>query len=140
MYFKKNPHINEDNLIYVNNNFKKAPKNVRYAWQQYMLNRDKLPSDYINTRTCVDQPLKSSASDNTAKVLQITTTIISILAFLINLCCMLNNEQANGSSELYFDKANSMNALGWLYVFIIPCLIFIPIGRIKRGINPLQPC
>jgi len=124
-YFKKNPQINEDNLIYVNNSFKKAPKNVRYAWQQYMLNRDKLPSDYINTRTCVDQPLKSSAHDNTSKVLQITTTIIAILSFVINLCCMLNNEQANGSTELYFDKANSMNALGWLYVFIIPCLIYI---------------
>ena len=124
-YFKKNPQINEDNLIYVNNTFKRAPKNVRYAWQQYMLNRDKLPSDYINTRTCVDQPLKSSASENNSKVLQITTTIIAILAFVINLCCMLNNEQANGSTELYFDKANSMNALGWLYVFIIPCLIFV---------------
>lgn len=124
-YFKKNPQINEDNLIYVNNTFKRAPKNVRYAWQQYMLNRDKLPSDYINTRSCVDQPLKSSAHDNTSKVLHITTAIIAILSFIINLCCMLNNEQANGSTELYFDKANSMNALGWLYVFIIPCLIYI---------------
>jgi len=124
-YFKKNPQINEDNLIFVNNTFKKAPKNLRYSWQQYMLNRDKLPSDYINTRTCVDQPLKSSAHDNTSKVLQITTVMIAIATFIINLCCMLNNEQANGSTELYFNQANSMNALGWLYVFIIPCLIYL---------------
>jgi len=125
-YFKRVPQINEDNLIYVNNSFKKAPKNVRYAWQQYMLNRDKIPSDYINTRTCLDQPLKSSAHDNTSKVLQISSLIVSLLAFIINLACMLNYEQQNGSTNLRIDPQNSsMTALGWLYVFLVPVLIYI---------------
>ena len=32
-YFKKNPFINEDNLVEVNNRFKQVPKTLRYWWQ-----------------------------------------------------------------------------------------------------------
>jgi len=106
-YFKRVPQINEDNLIYVNNSFKKAPKNVRYAWQQYMLNRDKIPSDYINTRTCLDQPLKSSAHDNTSKVLQISSLIVSLLAFIINLACIEPRAKGNRSEFLAIHKHKS---------------------------------
>ena len=101
--------------MYVNNKFKKAPKNVRYAWQQYMLNRDKLPSDYINTRTCIDQPLKSSSAENTARILNITTVIIAILAFLANLINTLGMEQV---STLNWE-INHANIAAWLYIMIL---------------------
>lgn len=120
-YFKRNPHITEDNLIFVNNKFKKAPKNVRYAWQQYMLNRDRIPSDYINTRTCIDQPLKSSSAENTAKILHISTIIIAVLSFIANLVCVLSNEQAN----TFEWTTNNNGILSWIYIFTIPCLIYI---------------
>lgn len=121
-YFKKNSHITEDNLMFVNNKFKKAPKNVRYAWQQYMLNRDKLPSDYINTRTCLDQPLKSSSAENTAKILNITTVIIALLAFVANIINFLGMEQV---SDVINWEINHNNIASWLYIFTIPCLVYI---------------
>lgn len=124
-YFKKNPHINEDNLIYVNNCFKKAPKNMRYAWQQYMLNRDKVPSEYMNTEVCVDQPIKSSAHDNTSKILHMLTIIISILAFVGGLTYLRYMEDATASTNLDVGNNYMSSTLAWIVVFIIPLLIYI---------------
>ena len=123
-YFKRNPHINDDNLIYVNNCFKKAPKNMRYAWQQYMLNRDKLPSEYINTEVCIDQPIKSSAHDNTSKILHMLTTIISILAFVAGLVFVRFREDP--TSKAGFDAQSYMgSSYGWILVFVLPLLTYI---------------
>lgn len=124
-YFKKNPQINDDNLIYVNNCFKKAPKNMRYAWQQYMLNRDKLPSEYINTEVCVDQPTKSSAHDNTSKILQMLTTIIAILAFVGGLVFVRYAEDPTSGVKLDLTGGSIMNSLAWIIVLILPLLIYI---------------
>lgn len=123
-YFKKNPHITEENLMLVNNKFKKAPKNIRYAWQQYMLNRDKLPSEYINTHVCLDQPLKASGHDNTTKVLQISTVILAVVAFIANLICALSLEQNQGTIDL-INAENKNSITAWIYLFTIPCLIYI---------------
>ncbi len=122
-YFKRNPHINDDNLIYVNNCFKKAPKNMRYAWQQYMLNRDKLPSEYINTEVCIDQPIKSSAHDNTSKILHMLTTIISILAFVAGLVFL--NWREDPGSKIGFDGNYMSSSYAWIIVFILPLLTYI---------------
>lgn len=84
-YFAHNPYINEDNIVEVNAKFKKVPHSFRYAWQQFMLNRDKLPSDYINTVNCLDQPLKASSHSNTATVCNIFTIIIAGIALFVGL-------------------------------------------------------
>ncbi len=84
-YFAKNPYINDDNIVEVNERFKRVPHSFRYAWQQFMLNRDKLPSDYINSVTCLDQPLKASAHSNSATVCQMFTIIIAGFALFIGL-------------------------------------------------------
>jgi len=123
-YFKRNPHINDDNLIYVNNCFKKAPKNMRYAWQQYMLNRDKLPSEYINTEVCIDQPIKSSAHDNTSKILHMLTTIISILAFVAGLVFVRFSEDPTTKAG-FSSSAFMGTSYAWLIVFVLPLLTYI---------------
>ncbi len=84
-YFSKTPYINEENIVEVNNKFKKVPHSFRYAWQQFMLNRDKLPSDYLNTVSCLDQPLKSSSYRNSATVCNIFTYIIATIALFVGL-------------------------------------------------------
>lgn len=59
----KNQTINESNLIEFNNLIKekRSPKILRKHWQQYMLYRDKLPSEYISAYNCIDKPLKTSS-------------------------------------------------------------------------------
>ena len=126
-YFKRNPHITEENLMFVNNRFKNAPKNIRYAWQQYMLNRDKLPSEYINTRTCLDQPLKSSGHDNTSKALSIATAIVAVVTFIFNLAAVLSIE-VDGSPVITFENSK-LGVATLIYLLTIPCLVYI-IGSI----------
>ena len=87
-YFKKNPFINEDNLVEVNNKFKQVPKTLRYSWQEYMLNRDRQPSEYINSVSCIDQPTRSSAYKNIANTVLFLTIMISALTILFNLACV----------------------------------------------------
>ena len=77
-YFENNPQITEDNIVEINNRFKRVPKNMRYAWQQYMLNRDKVPSEYMTANVCIDQPLKASAHHNASKVLSTFTVVFAI--------------------------------------------------------------
>ena len=47
-YLYEVQYINESNLIEFNNMMKRVPKTLRYHWQQYMLNRDKAPSEYMS--------------------------------------------------------------------------------------------
>lgn len=84
-YFKKNPFINEDNLVEVNNKFKQVPKILRYSWQEYMLNRDRQPSEYINSVTCIDQPTRSSSYKTISNVVMFITVMVASLTMLFNL-------------------------------------------------------
>ena len=87
-YFKKNPFINEDNLVEVNQKFKQVPKTLRYCWQEYMLNRDRQPSEYINAVTCIDQPTRSSAYKNISNTVMFITIMVSVLTMLANFVCV----------------------------------------------------
>ncbi len=111
-YFRQNPYINNDNLVQVNDNFKRVPKNLRYAWQQYMLNRDKLPSEYMNTVTCLDQPLKASSHSNASKILQIVTNIFTLLTFVIGF-----------SKNAFFEGMSVLTAL--IQSLIVPVIVFV---------------
>lgn len=59
-FLSKNPYINEDSLVELNAKMKASPKALRHSWQEYMLNRDKLPSEYMDTETVIDHPSKAS--------------------------------------------------------------------------------
>ncbi|MBE5738540.1 MAG: hypothetical protein E7354_02300 [Clostridiales bacterium] len=86
-YFKKNPYINEDNLVEVNSKFKQVPKTLRHSWHEYMLNRDRQPSEYINTVSCIDQPTRSSAYKNISNTVLFITIMIAVITFFANLVC-----------------------------------------------------
>lgn len=86
-YFKKNPYINEDNLVEVNSKFKQVPKTLRHSWHEYMLNRDRQPSEYINSVSCIDQPTRSSAYKNISNTVLFITIMISVLTLFANLVC-----------------------------------------------------
>ena len=52
-FLTKNPVLTDENLVEINKKFKQVPKTFRSAWQEYVLNRDKLPSEYMSTLRCV---------------------------------------------------------------------------------------
>ncbi len=126
-YFKKNPFINEDNLVEVNNKFKQVPKTLRYSWQEYMLNRDRQPSEYINSTTCIDQPTRSSAYKNISNTVMFITIMVSVLTLLFGLVFVygapLNKYGAGegasaGETIGYFEGLLEVLMLPLFYTFI----------------------
>ena len=117
-FFAKNPNINEGTLIAFNNKMKTVPKNLRYCWQEYMLYRDKAPSDYMDVVTCVDQPLKTSSFSNAIKTASIFGTIISILSAIAFLCIFVHIDPTTGSSDTF--KVNML----W-QIAVVPLLALV---------------
>lgn len=117
-YFKKNPFINEDNLVEVNQRFKSVPKTLRYCWTEYMLNRDRQPSEYINSVTCIDQPTRSSSYKNISNTVLLITVMVSVLNLITNLIYCYGVGGAETTTGLPADTLSS-----WFLVLIVPVLI-----------------
>jgi hypothetical protein len=86
-YLEKKPFVNEENLVEFNNLMKTIPKPMRYEWQQYMLNRDKLPSNFMTQVNCIDRPFRSSSYDQTIayaqNVILIFTMLFAVIGFAL---------------------------------------------------------
>lgn len=119
-YFKKNPFINEDNLVEVNNRFKQVPKTLRYSWQEYMLNRDRQPSEYINSVTCIDQPTRSSSYKTISNVVMFITIMVATLTMLFNLACVFSAPSLSEAKEAVDTFTGFFQVLLFplLYIFI----------------------
>ena len=113
-YFKKYQYINEDNLVEVNQKFKKVPKTLRYCWHEYMLNRDRQPSEYINSVTCIDQPTRSSSYKNISNTVLFITVMVSVLNLIANLVCVYGQNEGDLPPK---------EISTWFLVLLIPCLI-----------------
>lgn len=109
-YFLKEPYVNDENLIRFNRKMKNVPKTLRYHWQEFMLNRDKAPSEYMNANNCVDQPSKASGYSNLANSIGIYTVIIAVLTFIL------------GSASYYSDLTARFNVV-YYEVWLLPVLI-----------------
>jgi len=81
----KNRNIKESNLIEFNNiiKAKSTPKILRKYWQQYMLYRDKAPSEYISSYNCIDKPLKTSSLTADIKNFSMITKFIAVISFFL---------------------------------------------------------
>lgn len=117
-YFAKNPYVNDENIVELNEKMKLVPKTLRYCWQEYMLNRDKAPSEYMNTNSCVDQPSKSSAYANTATTVGTASIIIAAITLLLGLARMANNTEIRLNPFFFevFLLPLMVVALGFLFV------------------------
>lgn len=117
-YFAKNPYINDENIVELNTRMKNVPRTLRYCWQEYMLNRDKTPSEYMNTTSCIDQPCKTSAYANTATTCGILSIIIAVLTFLMAMAKMAVDEAVRFNVFLFevLILPLLVLGLGWLFV------------------------
>lgn len=84
-YLELNPFINEDNLVEFNKLMKKIPQPMRLQWQQYMVNRDKKPSDFFTDSNCVEKPFKSSIYGSQIVTVRVGIICLSVLMVLFNL-------------------------------------------------------
>lgn len=85
-YFIDNPQINEDNLVSFNAKMKSSsvPKQLRKAWQQFVLYREGKASSYMSFENCVSTPIKNSTYTRDIKIMNTLAWILSLCAFILN--------------------------------------------------------
>lgn len=86
-YLVKHPTINKENLVEFNKIMKSwyVPKSVRLQWQNYMINRNQKPSEFLNEEKIIDKPLKASKYKTTIKFFTLFSVLIAALGFLFGL-------------------------------------------------------
>ncbi|MBQ4557751.1 MAG: hypothetical protein IJA61_00035 [Clostridia bacterium] len=121
-YLKKNPYINDDSLISLNAKMKAAPKALRHSWQEYVLNRDKLPSEYMNTETVIDHPSKASGFKTCIRICR----NLFVLAALVMAILLFSRVLARWGFEELSQIDTTTFIITSLYdVFLVPALLLI---------------
>lgn len=127
-FFIKNPYVNDDNLVVLNNMLKKVPKTLRSCWQEYMINRDKLPSEYMSIKNCLDKAERAGGYNLAITIASVISGIVISIFSLLNLA---NVVAVYGSSISVIE--------GLLRIFLLPLimisivLIFIAIFKLKQN-------
>jgi len=98
---------------------KTCPRRLAYYWQQYILYREDIPSNYISVENCIDKPLKSSGYKLNIIHLSIYSAIVAILTFLLGLA----HEGAAGDKILNTD----MIVVALMIPFIIALMLTITV-------------
>ena len=84
-YLELNPFVNEDNLVEFNKLMKHIPQPMRLQWQQYMVNRDKKPSEFFTDENCIEKPFKSSAYSSQIVAVRASLICLAVLMFVFNM-------------------------------------------------------
>ncbi|MGN1222313.1 MAG: hypothetical protein ACI4TT_03670, partial [Christensenellales bacterium] len=90
VYLESNPFINDENLVEFNKLMKKIPAPMRVQWQQYMVNRDKKPSEFFTEDNCIEKPFKASGYKNHIMAVRATFFCLSILSFIFSIGAVSN--------------------------------------------------
>ena len=81
----KNKKIDENNIVEFNSLIKRGPKRLVYYWQQYILYREGVPSNFLTEENIIEKPLKTSGWKNSIKTLGLLTAIWSAIAVIFGL-------------------------------------------------------
>src|SRR5574344_930281 len=84
LYLESNPFINDDNLVEFNKLMKRVPQSMRLAWQQFMVNRDKKPSEFFNENDCIEKPFKASGYKTQLVVVRTGIICTALLSFVFS--------------------------------------------------------
>ena len=105
--------ITKDNVKEFTNLMKKAPKRLTYNWQQYILYRDKAPSEYMSIDNIIDKPLRTSSYNLNVRNMNIITMV---WAFVVVLATFAYN---NASENTFLSPAVMLSTL------VIPFLMSV---------------
>ncbi len=75
--------ITKDNVKEFTNLMKKAPKRLTYNWQQYILYRDKAPSEYMSIDNIIDKPLRTSSYSLNIRNMNIITLVWTFVVLIV---------------------------------------------------------
>lgn len=89
----KNQTITDQNLVEFNEIMKerRTPKILRKYWQQYMLYRDKQPSEYMSTYNCIDKPVKTNSFNSNISNFKIIYKLTAFVTFFFSMFAYTGN-------------------------------------------------
>lgn len=109
--------ITKENIKEFTNLMKKAPKRLSYNWQQYILYRDKAPSNYLSVENIVDKPLKNSTYSINVR----NMNIISLAWMFIVLLATVAKNNVKETAEFTMSAFQSILVIP---LFLIVLIVF----------------
>ena len=119
-YLHANPYVNDENLVNLNAKIKQSPKELRHGWQEYVLNRDKTPSEYMTSENCIDHPSKASGYKTCIRIAKVLYIVAAVAIALIMFLRVLANYQ---DAELDIINTNSFIIRSLFDVTFLPGLL-----------------
>lgn len=121
IYLESNPFINDENLVEFNKMMKKIPYPMRVQWQQFMVNRDKKPSEFFSEENCIEKPFKVSSYKNHVGAVRTCLICVSILAFVLSCGALINVGTTNLATVLVESLLLSLALyfVGELYILFL---------------------
>lgn len=77
--------ITKDNIKEFTMLIKRAPKRLTYNWQQYILYRDKAPSEYTSVENLIEKPLRTSSYSLNVRNLNIISFVWTAFVFVVSI-------------------------------------------------------
>ena len=120
--------LDKDNIKEFNNMVKKAPKRLAVNWQQYILYREKAPSEYMSVENIIEKPLRTSSYALNIKNLVWFSVIWMLLVFVLGI-------SYNNISNTVLNATMIIIALVAPIFMLLMCAIAVVILQARKSAN-----
>lgn len=120
--------LDKDNIKEFNNMVKKAPKRLAVNWQQYILYREKAPSEYMSVENIIEKPLRTSSYALNIKNLVWFSVIWMLVVFVLGI-------SYNNISNTVLNATMIIVALVAPIFMLLMCAIAVVILQARKSAN-----
>ena len=120
--------LDKDNIKEFNNMVKKAPKRLAVNWQQYILYREKAPSEYMSVENIIEKPLRTSSYALNIKNLVWFSVIWMLVVFVLGI-------SYNNISNTVLNATMIIIALVAPIFMLLMCAIAVVILQARKSAN-----
>ena len=125
----KNKTIDKDNIKEFNNLVKRAPKRLAMNWQQYILYREKAPSEYMSVENIIEKPLRASSYALNIKNLVWLSAVWMLVTFLLGI------SYNNIIADTILNANMLITALLVPFFILLMCAIAVLIMQSRKNAN-----
>ncbi len=124
----KHKNLDKENIKEFNAMVKKAPKRLNVNWQQYILYREKAPSEYMSVENIIEKPLRTSSFAANIKNLTWVSLIWALFSFVV----CLSSQNFGGT---VIDATMIIISMVAPILIGLMCMITVMILRARKNIN-----
>ena len=124
----KHKNLDKENIKEFNAMVKKAPKRLNVNWQQYILYREKAPSEYMSVENIIEKPLRTSSFAANIKNLTWVSLIWALFSFVV----CLSSQNFGGT---VIDATMIIISMVAPILIGLMCMITVMILRARKNVN-----